>query len=274
MKQKIINGDLNFDDNSMEYIRFGTGGKKLILLPGLGDGLHTVKGMALPMAVLYRAFAKEYTVYSFSRMERIPQGHSTRDMAGDLKRAMDMLGIEKADIMGVSMGGMIVQHLAADYPEAVGKLVLVVTIPCQNPVITGAVSKWMQLAERGEHRALMESNLKLIYSEKYYRKYRRLIPIIAAITNPKSYERFLRQAQACLTHNSLESLQNIKAPTLIIGGGKDETVGSEGSIELHSKIENSLLRIYPNGPHGLYEEEDDFQLYVLSFLKYKSNNEV
>ena len=69
-------------------------------------------------------------------------------------------------------------------------------------------------------------------------------------------------------------MQNIKAPTLIIGGGKDETVGSEGSIELHSKIDNSLLRIYPNGPHGLYEEEDDFQLYVLSFLKCKNNNEV
>ena len=58
----------------MDYIRFGSGERVLILLPGLGDGLRTVKGTALPMALLYRKFAKHFTVYAFSRREPLDEG--------------------------------------------------------------------------------------------------------------------------------------------------------------------------------------------------------
>ena len=80
--------------NGTEYIRFGTGQRVLIILPGLGDGLKTVGGTAVPMAVMYRMFAKDFTVYMFSRREDLPVGHSTRDMAKDLADSMDDLGIE------------------------------------------------------------------------------------------------------------------------------------------------------------------------------------
>ena len=43
------------------------GSEHLLLLPGLGDGLRTVKGTALPMALLYRKFTKDYTCWMFSR---------------------------------------------------------------------------------------------------------------------------------------------------------------------------------------------------------------
>ena len=97
-----------------EYIRFGTGSNNLIMLPGLGDGLRTMKGMALPMALYYHRLGKEYTVYMFSRKSKLAEGYTTRDMARDLKDAMEELGIGTAYVVGVSMGGMIAQHLAAD----------------------------------------------------------------------------------------------------------------------------------------------------------------
>ena len=108
----------------MDYIRFGTGERILIMIPGLGDGLRTVKGTAKPMAAMYREFTRDFTVYAFSRVNNLPAGHTTRDMARDLAQAMEQLGIEKADILGVSMGGMIAQHLAIDHPRKVDKLVL------------------------------------------------------------------------------------------------------------------------------------------------------
>lgn len=52
------NGTISLADDTMHYIRFGTGARVLVMLPGLGDGLTTVKGTALPMAVMYRAFSK------------------------------------------------------------------------------------------------------------------------------------------------------------------------------------------------------------------------
>ena len=132
------------------------------MLPGLGDGLRTMKGMALPMALYYRCLAKAYTVYMFSRKNQLPTGHTTRDMARDLKMAMEALGIEKASLVGVSMGGMIAQHFAADYPDMVEKLVLVVTCSRPNPILLESLEEWINCARLDDHTGLMDSNLRRI----------------------------------------------------------------------------------------------------------------
>ena len=103
---------LNINNIKMNYITFGKGTKPLIMIPGLGEGLKTVKGTAVPFAFAYRAVAKEYKVFCFSRRNILPQGFTTKDMAEDLYYAMQQLGIEKAMVLGVSLGGMIVEQLA------------------------------------------------------------------------------------------------------------------------------------------------------------------
>ena len=135
------NGQLKLEETSVDYIRFGTGEKYLILIPGVGDGLRTVRGSALPFSFLYRMFAKEYTVFAFSRKNNLPETYTTEQMADDLSQCMDQLQIPKADLVGVSQGGMIALHLALRYPQKVGKLVLVVTLARQNPIIHNEVTK-------------------------------------------------------------------------------------------------------------------------------------
>ena len=260
------NGCLTLDNARMDYVRFGSGKRPLIILPGLGDGLTTVKGTALPMALTYRLFGKEFTVYMFSRPQPLPQGCSTRDMAADLKRAMDLLGITKADVLGVSMGGMIAQHLAADYPERVGKLILTVTCSRPNPMLTGAIDQWVDLAKKGNHTALMDSNVRMIYSDGYYRKNKWLVPIMGALTRPKSYDRFLIQAEACRSHDCFDRLNTIFCPTLVIAGGQDAVLGADPSQEIAGRIPGARLITYPQWGHGVYEEEPAFNKTVLSFL--------
>ena len=260
------NGVLKLGSCTMDYIRFGRGKRTLIILPGLGDGLQTVKGTALPMALMYRMFAKDFTVYAFSRKNALPQGYSTRDMARDLAEAMMQLGITQADIWGVSMGGMIAQHLAADYPEKVGKLILTVTAARTNPILQESVDEWVRLAKSGDHAAFMDSTLRRIYSEKYYRSNRWTIPLLGKLTKPKSYERFFIQAEACLNHNAYDDLARIQAQTLVIGGEKDLALGGEASREIVSKIPHAELKMYPQWGHGVYEEEKGFNRTVLEFL--------
>ena len=261
------NGTLPMEDTTMDYVRFGTGKEVLILLPGLGDGLRTVKGTAMPMAAMYRMFAGDFTVYLFSRKNELPEGTSTRDMARDLKTAMDLLGIPRAHILGVSMGGMIAQHFAADYPEAVGRLILTVTASRPNPILLSSLFLWKAQALAGDHTALMDSNVRLIYSDGYYRKSKWMIPVMGRLTKPRSYERFLIQAEACLNHDAFDRLAHIQAPTLVVGGEKDLALGGNASRELAARIPNARLHMYPQWGHGLYEEAKDFNTLVLSFLK-------
>ena len=60
------NGNIPIGNSRMDYISFGKGNKNLVMLPGLGDGLSTVKGMALVFSMMYRIYAKEFTVYVLS----------------------------------------------------------------------------------------------------------------------------------------------------------------------------------------------------------------
>ncbi len=266
MPAPFKNGTAYVNGDTMHYIRFGRGKRSLIFLPGLGDGLTTVKGTALPMALMYRIFAKDFTVYMFSRRNALPEGCTTRDMARDLHDAMDTLGIQRADLVGVSMGGMIAQHFAADFPERVGRLVLAVTCAAPTPTLEASVSEWMQLAAAGDHTAFMDSNVRRMYSDAYYRKNKRLIPVIGHLTRPKSYARFFIQAKACLTHDATEQLPRITAPTLVIGGEKDLALGAEASRRIAAAIPHASLMMYPQWGHALYEEAKDFNRTVLEFL--------
>ena len=96
------NGAVCVGDMNMDYVSFGRGEDVVVMLPGLGDGLRTVRGMALPLAMLYRIYAKDHSVFIFSRRNDLPEGHSTRDMAEDQARAMEVLGITDADVIGIS----------------------------------------------------------------------------------------------------------------------------------------------------------------------------
>ena len=261
------NAVVKLQNGEMDYIRFGTGKRLLVMIPGLGDGLRTVKGTAAPMAMMYRCFAKDFTVYAFSRKRDLPKGYTTRDMARDQAEAMEVLGIEKADIFGVSMGGMIAQHLAIDFPEKVNKLILTVTCARPNPILTESVEEWVACAQKGDHTAFMDSNVQRIYSQAYYRKNKWLIPIMGKLTKPGSYERFFVQADACLSHNAFENLRRIQAPTLVIGGEKDKALGGASSKELAAAIPGAQLQMYAQWGHGVYEEAEDFNQTVLAFLK-------
>ena len=260
------NGSLDLNGARMDYIRFGTGPRALVILPGLGDGLRTVKGTALPMALMYRIFSKDFTVYAFSRKDPLPQGYTTRDMARDQAEAMERLGIHRADILAVSMGGMIAQWLAVDFPDKVGKLILTVTCARPNDILRESLEEWIGLARRGDHAGFMRSNLVKIYSDAYCRKNMWMAPILGRLTKPKSYDRFFIQAEACLTHDAFEELGRIKTPTFVIGGEKDKALGGDASREIAAAIPGAKLRMYPQWGHGLYEEAQDFNSTVLDFL--------
>lgn len=261
------NARLHLASGEMDYIRFGSGAKTLVMLPGVGDGLKTVKGMALPFAMLYRALEKDFTVYVFSRRVSLPEHMSTREMAEDLNAAMEALGLREAAVVGVSQGGMIAQWLAIDHPDKLRKLVLVVTLSRPNETVREAIAGWTEMAVRGDYRGIMLDTAERSYSEKRLRQARLEYNLLGSLGRPKSFARFLTQAESCVTHDSHERLGEIACPTLVIGGSEDRIVTGQASVEIAQAIPGSELYIYEGLSHGLYEEAPDFLERVAAFCR-------
>jgi len=261
------NGNLKIGSSDMDYVSFGKGLRSLVIIPGLGDGLRTVKGTAAGLAVMYKCFAEDYKVYVMSRKNLLEAGCSTRDMAADYKAAMDVLGISQADFLGVSQGGMIAQYIAIDYPDLVTKLVLAVTLSKQNKTVQRVISSWIKMAESSDYKSILIDTAEKIYTEKRLKKYRALYPFLGKIGKPKDFSRFIIQANACISHNAYDDLDRIKCPTLVIGVDDDKVVGAGSSEEIAEKIVDSKLIIYDGFEHGVYEESKDFNSRVLQFLR-------
>lgn len=267
MLWNVKNGSMPIDSTEMSYVSFGHGEKKLIVLPGLSDGLMTVRGKALLLATPFRQFLEKYTVYMFSRKDSMPEGYTIRDMAEDQAKALQYLGISETSVLGVSEGGMVAQYLAILHPELMDKLILAVTAPCLNELSEERVKKWISFAEAGDHKALMIDTAENSYSPATLKKYRLVYPFIGAVGRPKDYNRFLINARAILKFDASDELGSIHCPTLIIAGEEDRIVGVLASYALHDRIMGSELYVYPGLGHAAYEETKDFYLRIFSFLE-------
>lgn len=258
---------LYFNDKSMDYVTFGKGNQPLVIIPGLGDGLQTVKGMAMPFSITYRILAERYKIYVFSRINELRRGYSTRDMAADVAEAMEVLNITSAYVMGISQGGMIAQWVAVDFPEKVEKLVLAVTTAKLGNLGRERISCWLNLIQTGTYKDLMIDIARHSYTTKFFGKFKYLYRIMGIFGRIKDIKRIDIQAVSCLKHDSLAFLEKINCPTLIIGAENDDVLGLDGSLRLHQHIKDSQLTILPECGHALYEQNKDFQKRVLVFLE-------
>ena len=261
------NATLFMNGKTMDYVTFGKGKQPLVIIPGLGDGLQTVKGKAQLFSLSYRLLAKRYKIYVFSRINELRQGYSTRDMATDVAEAMETLNLDAAYVMGISQGGMIAQWLAADFPERVQRLILAVTTAKPSQLARERIENWQKLSQSGNFKHLMLDIAQHSYTQKSYQKWRLLYNVMGIFGRIKDKQRIDIQSVSCLKHDSLDFLEKINCPTLIIGAEKDDVLGVDGSLGLHQHIKDSQLTILPECGHALYEQNKDFQKRVLVFLE-------
>ena len=257
-------GKLHIGDLRMDYITFGSGERPLVLIQGLNT--RGIKGMALPLAYMYRMFAREYTVYLFDRREDLPQEITVQALASDIATAMDYLAIRQADVIGVSQGGMMAQYLAIERPDLVHKLVLAVTASRTNAILEPVIQRWIALIEQGDMKPLVTDMAEKLYSEPYLQRYRPFLPLLTMVQKPKDTNRFIALAKACLTCDTYNLLEQIHCPVLVLGGRQDKIVGIQASEELAAKLGCDSY-IYEQFGHGVYEEAKDFNKRMYDFLR-------
>ncbi|MBQ5951651.1 MAG: alpha/beta hydrolase [Lachnospiraceae bacterium] len=258
------NENIRIGDTDCDFISFGTGSEPLLMIPGVGDGLKTAKGIALPFAAMYRKYAKDFTVYVLSRRNGIPEGFTTADMANDAAYIMEQRGIGPAHVYGVSQGGMIAMQLAIRHPDKVKSLVLAVTASRPNDLMRESIEGWKEILERGDYAGFMRDDACRCYTGSYLAR-GLFMNRLAALAKPRDLTRFYILCDACLAHDCYDQLDRIQCPTLILGAGRDRVLGPQASVEMREKIPGSRLHIYRGYSHGVYEQAPDFDDRVIRF---------
>ena len=255
--------DLTVAGSPMPYASFGHGDRPLVMIPGLS--LRSVRGAGLPLALQYRLFTRDFRVYVLDKRDDLPEPCTISALAEDVADAMHLLGIGHADIVGISQGGMIAQHLALDHPELVDKLVLGVTLSRTNDAVREAVDFWTDAAEHGDWNAIVQDMMGRMYSERYAKRYGWLFPLLLKTVKLSDPARFVKLARSCLTCESYGRLDHIACPTLVLGASEDRIVTAEASREIAERI-GCPLHIYEGFGHSAYEEAPDFNRRIYDFL--------
>ena len=233
----------------MYYAKFGSGERVMVMVPGLN--IVDMNGTANNLAVFYRKFAKDFTVYVFDRRMGRDEGCTIKSMADDLASAMETLGLKDAYVFGASQGGMISQYLAAEHPSLVKKLVLGVTAARTNPVMLEAVGGWIEMAENGDLKGVLTKTNDKMYTEAQMKKYRLVIPMMMKFSKFMSTERFADHARAIYSVDMYDRLGGIKCPTLVLGAELDRITTPEAARELAERL-GCECYIFPNEGHAAY----------------------
>jgi len=260
-------------------------GFPLLMINGMSDNLDCWN------PCLTGALSKKFKMILFDnrgagRTDVSDREYTIKLFADDTAGLMGALGISRAHILGLSMGGMVAQELAINYPEKVSKLVLCSTGSQWSP--NKETSRIVLAMDRGcSIKELAEIYLSFPFVNDYPLDYVRRDPTVVNVftadfvkENPESvnfyYKRFRehmiseeasrRQFSAVKRCNTQGRLRQIRAPTLVLHGKKDFVFPPENGSNLAKAIPNARLVLFEQSAHYLAEEIEEVTKVITEFL--------
>lgn len=239
-------------------------GTPLLLVQGLGYGRWgwdpVVPGLAERFHVL------TFDNRGIGESDKPPGPYTAREMARDALQVLDEAGLERAHVVGASLGGMIAQEVAAAAPERVGRLVLCSTTPggpdaVPMPEVT--VRLFAEAATLSPEDALRRFVQNALGAEAPHE----LVDEIYArrLENPPDPAGWQAQAAAGTTFPGVDGA--ITAPTLVIHGTDDNVVDHRNADVLAARIAGARVELIPGGGHLFFwEQPDAFVRIVSEFL--------
>jgi len=258
---------------------------------GHGDPLLLIMGLAVDSSgwmFQVPAFAERYRTIAFDnrgvgRSAKPAGPYTIHEMADDAAGLLDALGVERAHVVGVSMGGMIAQELVLRHPARVRGLVLACTFPEPDADVEGLRRFSLRelggsVTAEGQMRIdvssldplhVLQHMLPRVFSPGFMeRELPKVIEVFSrGLEHGISLEAILAQVEALMAHRATDRLHRIQAPTLVITGDADQLVPPGNSDVLAREIPGARLVKVPGGSHGFnFEMPDVFNREVLAFL--------
>ena len=239
----------------LPFIRFGAGPRTFVIFPPINDSLQDVRDATRFLRWYYRRFVNECTVYLLSRKRHLPSGYTTRDMAADYGSAFER-SIGQAHVLGLSLGGLVAQHFAADHPEYVESLIIGVAAHSLGAEGYEIVHRWIDLTRLGRWRELHAEMVVDMYTGIRRPLYELLARLLggAMVRSPSAREDSIVSAEASLYHDATAQLEAIEARTLVVGGAQDRLFSGPLQGDTAERIPGAALRLIEGVGHGAFDE--------------------
>jgi pimeloyl-ACP methyl ester carboxylesterase len=211
------------------------------------------------------------------KTDRPPGLYSFGTLAADVVGLLDHLSLDRAHILGESLGGIVAQEVAIGYPRRVGKLILASSSVGRggdvqpHPSLMKAYGRRDGVTDAGFDPAkvnigrAMRAHIALSFNGRIRRVFYMIMATL--YVRPSAFKGMTEQIQAISAHTTLDRLHLIQSPTLVITGTNDRLVPPAMSDILASRIPNARLVKVEGGPHALHVEMGRrFNREVLDFL--------
>jgi len=254
----------------MYYEEKGSG-DPLILIMGLTANGETWEAHADAWSEEFRCIMPDNRGVGLS--DKPTGDYSSEMMADDYAGLMDSLGIEKARIVGVSMGSIIAQQLCLRHPDKVQSAVLMCPWAKCDRYAT-AIFKHIEVCKAHlDNQQFLTFIQLLIFTKPFWdndEAYEGMIEgreDFDANPIPQPLHGLKGQSAACINHNTSDQLENISAPCLVIGGLDDIFTPNWMAQEVESGIPNCEGHYYDGAGHAFHwEAMDDFNPRVQEWL--------
>ena len=255
--------------NTIHYDVHSDVGEPLLCVHGLGVDR---RGWALQI----RPWSERYRVIVFDNRDvgessYADQEYGPGDMAEDTLALADHLELERFDVIGISLGGMVAQHVALAAPERVRSLTIGFSHGGADPNYAAVrghlLGQTMRHLTREER---IDQLMVLCYTEAFFENrpaVEWLRDALLSNPNPQDPEGFARQAMAGSRHDVRDRLGELSMPVHVIGARRDVLIPVWKSEELAALVPGAKLTIMEDAGHGaMWERAEDFNRMVLEFL--------
>jgi pimeloyl-ACP methyl ester carboxylesterase len=249
---------------------------------------YAVEGEGFPLVLIHglagdlsawtpqvAAFRDRHRVLAFDnrgagRSTQRDEPVTTEELARDTLGFMNALGIERAHVVGRSMGGAIAQHVALAAPDRVRSLVLCASFARLDAIGERILRNMREVLEwRGSWADHARHSVPFFVSPRYYVEHpdvvERIERLIAGETRLQAA--YSRSSQACVEHDTLERLGEIACPTLLLAGGVDAICSLVATRWMQERIPHAETVVFEESSHFfLLEEQDRFMAVLADWL--------